>query len=76
MLKNHSFSIHNLEVQIGQNANIIFERYTGIHPNNTLINLKVNAMSLSSKREIEWQSKETMGETHKQTPRSEPAKPS
>lgn len=51
---NHVASIKNLEIEIGQNANILTEHNIGILPSNTIPNPKeqVNAISLRRRREV------------------------
>ena len=54
MIRNHSSSIHNLEVQMGQLANSIAVRNQGVLPSNTEKNPKeqVKAITLRSGTEI------------------------
>ena len=55
MIRNHSSSIHNLEVQMGQLANSIATRNQGALPSNTEKNPKeqVKAITLRSGTEIQ-----------------------
>ncbi|XP_065636347.1 uncharacterized protein LOC136070386 [Quercus suber] len=54
-IQNHSASIHNLEVQIGQLSSMLTERTAGTLPSNTVTNPKehVKAISLRSGRTYE-----------------------
>ena len=54
MFKNHSSSIHNLEIQVGQLANSLSVRNQGSLPSNTEKNPKeqLKAITLRSKIEI------------------------
>ena len=54
MFKNHSSSIHNLEIQVGQLANSLSIRNQGSLPNNTEKNPKeqLKAITLRSRIEI------------------------
>lgn len=67
--QNYATSTKNLEFQIGQIANLISERYVGTLPKTNMVNPKeqVNAISLSSGREIRWQPKEPMVEPQRDT---------
>ena len=55
MIRNHSSSIHNLEVQMGQLANSLSKRNQGALPSNTEKNPKeqVKAITLISGTEIQ-----------------------
>ena len=71
MIRNHSSSIHNLEVQMGQLANSLAIRNQGALPSNTEKNPKeqVKAITLGSSIEIqtpkaimEYEEKKNKGE--------------
>ena len=73
MIRNHSSSIHNLEVQMGQLANSLATRNQGALPSNTEKNLKkqVKAITLRSgteiqtpKATIEYEKKKNEGEKY------------
>ena len=55
ILKNHSSSIHNIELQLGQLENVVTTRAQGHLPSNTEVNPKeqVKAITLRSGRELQ-----------------------
>ena len=55
MFKHNSSSIHNVEVQLGQLANVVTTRAQGHLPSNTKVNLKeqVKVITLRSGKELQ-----------------------
>ncbi|GKU88113.1 hypothetical protein SLEP1_g2414 [Rubroshorea leprosula] len=82
-VQNQGASIQNLEVQVGQLANMISRRNQGALPNNTEINPneQVNAITLRSEKQIQREqdmiseSKEKEKEIHGEDEVQEPSKP-